>query len=305
MTFSQEYIYKHYIRSIYLKKFLGIVYALLLIPFLLFISCTNIQDESNENIMIVHYIDVGQGDSILVQVNNKNLLIDAGPKDSKKNLLTYLDSLDIETLDYVIATHPHEDHIGNMSKIINDYKIINFYAPKVVTTTRTFEKMIEALNDKSLKISPIKRGINTIDLGANTKVTIFSPISETTENLNNYSPIMKIQYNKTSFLFTGDAESDLEKEVLDSKANLKADVLKLGHHGSSTSTSEEFLKAVSPSLGIISLGIDNSYGHPHKETIDLHAKYKINILRTDIEGTIVLESDGNIITRNKNISKDN
>ena len=246
-------------------------------------SCDLINPNSNPSIedisgkMNVHYIDVGQGDSILVQVNNKNLLIDAGPKSGKDDLLNYLSKLKIEKLDYVIATHPHEDHIGNMADIIKKYEIGAFYAPKVETTTKTFEKMVDALKDKDLKINSIKAGINSIDLGTGTKVSIYSPTKDKYDNLNNYSPIIKIQFGSNSFLFTGDAEKEVEKEVLNTNVDLKADVLKLGHHGSSSSTSEEFFRAVSPSIGVISLGIDNSYGHPHKETLKLLEDNKIKI----------------------------
>ncbi len=210
----------------------------------------------------VHYIDVGQGDASLIQVNNKNILIDAGPYESKDTIINYLKSLNIKTLDYIIATHPHEDHIGSMASIIKSFNVLNFFAPKVYHNTESFLDMINELNKKSLKINILKKGMGSfIDLGNNTLVEIFSPIKENYDNLNNYSPIMKITYENTSFLFTGDAEEDLEKEVLLSDANLSSHVLKIGHHGSSTSTTESFLTAVSPKLSVISVGINNSYKH--------------------------------------------
>lgn len=266
-------------------------------------SCDLINTNSNpalEDIsgkMIVHYIDVGQGDAILVQVNNKNLLLDSGPKSGKDALLNYISKLKIEKFDYVIATHPHEDHIGNMADIIKKYEIDAFYAPKAETTTKTFEKMIDSLKNKDLKINSIKAGINSVDLGTGTKVSIYSPNKDKYDNLNNYSPIIKIQFGSNSFLFTGDAEKEVEKEVLNTNVDLKADVLKIGHHGSSTSTSEAFFRAVSPSISIISLGIDNSYGHPHKETLKLLKDNKIKIFRTDKDGSIVIISDGTNITK--------
>lgn len=247
---------------------------------------------NTNNKMLVHYIDVGQGDSILIQVNNKNLLIDAGPKNNKENLLSYLDSLDLPKLDYIIATHPHEDHIGNMSSIINKYKLGKFYAPKVEHTTSDFEKMVESLITKNLKINVIKTDIDTIDLGEGTKVTILSPFNEEYSNLNDYSPIIKIEYGNNSFLFTGDAEKEIEKELLTKNSNIKADVLKIGHHGSSTSTSAAFLKAVNPDIAVISLGVDNKYGHPHPQTTNLLNSNNTLVYRTDIDGTIVLSSDG-------------
>ena len=244
--------------------------------------------KSNPKIMKVHFINVGQGDSILIQVNNKNLIIDSGPKDNKNNLLKYLNKLNIASFDYVIATHPHEDHIGNMAYLINNYKIYNFYAPKVLSTTTSFETMIEALVRKNLKINIIKANIDTIDLGQDTLVEVFSPNLDTYENLNNYSPIIKITYKNTSFLFTGDAEKLVENEVLNK--NIKSDVLKVGHHGSSTSSSLDFIKTVSPSISVISVGKYNSYNHPNTNTLET-LKNTI-IYRTDLNNNIIIESDG-------------
>ena len=241
-------------------------------------------------LMKVHYIDVGQGDAILVQVNDKNLLIDSGPKSEKKKLNEYLNSLYIPQLDYVIATHPHEDHIGNMSYIINNYKVINFYSPKIQNNTTAFENMAESLSRKNIKIRILKANNKSIDLGENTLVEIFSPNLDIYDNLNNYSPIIKISYGNNSFLFTGDAEENLEEEVISKSFNLKSDVLKIGHHGSSTSTSRNFLEKVNPIITVISVGKDNSYGHPTKETLD---KIKgTSIYRTDINGSTIITSDG-------------
>ncbi len=239
-------------------------------------------------------IDVGQGDSSLIQVNNKNILIDAGPYESKDYLINYLKNLNIKTLDYVIATHPHEDHIGSMNSIIKTFNINNFLAPKVYHNTESFLSMVNELNKKSLKINIIKKGTDDfIDLGNNTKVYVFSPIKDTYDNLNNYSPIIKIVYGNTSFLFTGDAEEDLEKEVLITNSNLSSNVLKIAHHGSSTSTTENFLSAVSPNISVISVGINNSYKHPSIKTLNLLEKYNIKYYRTDEDGTIIIKSDGN------------
>lgn len=247
--------------------------------------------------MFVHYIDVGQGDSILIQVNNKNLLIDAGPKSDKDKLLNYLSSLNLQKIDYVIATHPHEDHIGNMADVIDDYNVLSFYAPKVQSNTKTFEKMIESLKAKNLKINVIKNNINSIDLGENTKVTIFSPSKDSYDDLNNYSPVIKIEYGKTSFLFTGDAEKEVEKEILNNNPDISADVLKVGHHGSSSSTTKEFLSKVNPSIGVISVGKDNTYNHPNDDTMKRLADNKVKVYRTDKEGTIILSSDGSNIMK--------
>ncbi|EEH98754.1 MULTISPECIES: ComEC/Rec2 family competence protein [Clostridium] len=249
---------------------------------------TNIQ--INKNTLQVHFIDVGQGDSILIQVNNKNLLIDSGPNKSEDKLKKYLKKLNISKFDYIIATHPHEDHIGNMSYIINNFDVLNFYAPKVENSTKAFETMVESLIRKDLKIKVLKANIKSIDLGKNIVVDVFSPLSNSYEDLNNYSPIVKISYGNTSFLFTGDAEELSENEVLNAGFDLKCDVLKIGHHGSSSSTSENFLKASNPSIAVISVGEDNTYGHPTDTVLSRLKETKI--YRTDINGNIVITSDG-------------
>lgn len=260
----------------------------------------NSKDDASQiqsNKMLVHYIDVGQGDCILIQVNNKNLLIDSGPKSDKKKLFNYLNSLNLKKLDYVIATHPHEDHIGNMANVINSYRINAFYAPKIQSNTKTFENMVDALKSKKLKINIIKRGTDSINLGTDTRVTIFSPTKNDYENLNNYSPVMKIEYGKTSFLFTGDAQNDIEEEILSNNDDISADILKIGHHGSSTSTSDNFLKKVNPSIGVISVGEGNVYNHPNDDILERLKKNKVTIYRTDTNGTIILSSDGKSITK--------
>lgn len=250
----------------------------------------NTTSSINPNEIKVHFIDVGQGDAILVQVNNKNLLIDSGSKSEKKKLIEYLDRIYISQFDYIIATHPHEDHIGNMGYIINNYKVINFYSPKVQNNTTAFENMAEPLARKNIKIKILKANTTNIDLGENTLVEVLSPNLDNYDNLNNYSPIIKISYGNNSFLFTGDAEEAVEEEVINKSNNLKSDVLKIGHHGSSTSTSKNFLDKINPKIVIISVGKDNSYGHPTKDTL---SKIKgTTIYRTDKDESIVITSDG-------------
>lgn len=281
-------------KKIYMLAF--IVFSLLSI-FMMSCSSPTTKIKPDPHVMLVHYIDVGQGDSILIQVNNKNLLIDSGPKSDEKKLFNYLSSLHLDKLDYVIATHPHDDHIGNMAEVIKKYDVFKFYAPKVQSSTKTFEKMVDALKSKNLKINVIKKGTNSIDLGENTKVSVFSPTKDSYEDLNNYSPVIKIEYGNTSFLFTGDAQADVEKDLLTSNEDIKADVLKIGHHGSSTSTSINFLSKVNPSISVISVGKDNMYNHPSENTIKNLKDSNIIIYRTDIDGTILLSSDGSKITK--------
>ena len=282
-----------YINHKVLKLILAI-WALFI--FIIFLNLNN-NITNCENKMIVHYIDVGQGDCILIQVNNKNLLIDSGPSSSRKDLLDYLEKLNIKKFDYIIATHPHEDHIGNMDTIIKRYSIGSFYSPKVISSSTTFENMISALVDKNLKVNVLKKGFKGIDLGENVKFQVFSPAENLfSDNLNDYSPIIKITFLNNSFLFTGDAEISTEESVLSENNNLNCDILKVGHHGSSTSTSSNFLTSVNPSVAIISVGKNNSYGHPTSETLSLLNYFNIRTIRTDINGTIIAISDG------KNIS---
>ena len=219
--------------------------------------------------------------------------IDAGERGNDQTILDYLKANSVEKLDYIVATHPHSDHIGSMPKVIEGIKVDNIIMPKLpnslVPTTSIYQKLIKAIKASGAKVISAKAG-DTYTLG-DAKITIVGPVG-TPEDLNNASVVMKVVYGKNSFLFTGDAEEKSEKKILTNGADIKADVLKLGHHGSSTSTSEEFLKVVSPSLALISCGKDNDYGHPHKETIEKLEKYNIPYERTDIKGTIVVGSDG-------------
>lgn len=278
------------------NKFFKILSSIFIV--IIFILFFNINNNANfKNKMIIHYIDVGQGDCILIQVNNKNLLIDSGPSTNRKDLLNYLKKINIKKFDYIIATHPHDDHIGNMDTIIKRYDVEEFYSPKVITSSDTFDSLISALVDKNLKINVLKKGTNQINLGKNTTFKVLSPSKDfTSDNLNNYSPIIKINFLNNSFLFTGDAETSDENLVLFENNDLNADILKVGHHGSSTSTSLDFLNLVNPSVAIISVGKNNSFGHPSNEVLSLLDKSNIKTLRTDISGNIIVISDG------KNIS---
>jgi competence protein ComEC len=261
----------------------------------LFSGCSPVATNANKkDVLLVHYIDVGQADSILVQVDGKNLLIDAGNRGDADKIITYLKSHGVKNLDYVIATHPHEDHIGGMSEIIKAFQINNFYAPKKTASTKTFENMIEALNGK--KIISAKAGIH-IQLSQNTNAEFLAPNSDKYEEINNFSAALRLTYGNNHFLFMGDAEKLSEEEIIKNYPEMSADVLKVGHHGSSTSSSKNFLDKVSPKIAIISTGKGNDYGHPHKETLAEFKKRGYIVYRTDIDGTIVLQSDGKNIKR--------
>ena len=284
-------------RKISLKIFAAF---LILLCSLLF-SCSNVNKNSSEdltslNAVKIHFIDVDQGDAILIQYKDKNMLIDSSTQKAEDKFLGYLKKQNIDEFDTVIATHPDEDHIGNMDLVIKNYTIKKFYAPKATSTTKAFESMITELKNKSLKINVLKAG-STIDFSNDVTLEVFAPNSDNYEDSNNYSPIIKLTYGKNSALFTGDAEKLSEKETLQKGYNLKSDILKVGHHGSSTSTSKDFLKAVNPSIAVISCGKNNKYGHPHKETITTLKNNNIQYYRTDTDGTIVLILDGTNIEK--------
>lgn len=276
------------------------ILSIIMLLVLLLTSCNSPPASStnsdSSNILKVHYIDVGQGDSILIQLDGKNMLIDAGTNESTGKLLSYLKNQNIKKLDYVIATHPHEDHIGGMAEVIKSFDIGAFYAPKKVANTRTFEDMVNALKKKNLKINTAKEGV-VINFDSNTNCVMLAPNSDNYEDVNNYSAVIKLTYKNTKFLFTGDAQKLSEKEMVDNGLDLSCDVLKVGHHGSSTSSSAAFLDKSSPKVAVISCGKNNDYGHPHKQTITALNKKNIKIYRTDVDGTVLIESDGKNIVK--------
>ncbi|WP_434293542.1 ComEC/Rec2 family competence protein [Clostridium botulinum] len=285
-----------------LKKKNLIITCLLICLSIVFTACSqqssNAADASNKsNELKVHYIDVGQGDSILVQTKDKNILIDAGTRKSSDSLISYLKKQHIKKLDYVIATHPHEDHIGGMPKVIEEFEISNFYAPKKTANTKIFKDMILQLKKKNLKINVAKKGIS-LDLSNNSSLDFLAPVKDNYENTNDSSAVVKLTHGNTKFLFTGDAEKTSEKDILNSNEDLSSNVLKVGHHGSHSSSSKEFLDKINPKIAIISCGKNNDYGHPHKETMKELNKRNIEVYRTDIDGNIVLTSDGENIKKN-------
>ncbi|WP_160686401.1 ComEC/Rec2 family competence protein [Clostridium sp. C2-6-12] len=271
------------------RKILSIL--LVLVLSLALISCEKATKASN---IKIHYIDVGQGDCELIQIEDKNILIDAGTSDKKA--LDYLKSIGIKKIDYAIATHPHEDHIGSMDDVIKTFDIGAFYSPKVTANTKTFENMVKALKAKDLKMTVPKVG-EEIKIG-NATLTFLAPNNDKYEDINNYSIVVKLNYGSNSFIFMGDAEDISEGEILKKQLDIKADVLKVGHHGSHSSTTQEFLDKVNPKYAVISCEKGNDYGHPHKETLTKLNSKNINVFRTDLNGTIIAESDGKEISFN-------
>ncbi len=246
--------------------------------------------------MAVHFLDVGQGDcSLIVMPNGQTVLIDASTKDEADNILEYISNQNVTHISYFILTHPHADHIGSAQKIVETLSIGKIVMPDVQTDTATFEKLLIAIDKKNIPVHIAKVG-DIISL-ENANMKILGPVKKT-DDLNNMSIVLRFDYGKTSFVFTGDAEKPSEADMLDkfSSSEFRADVIKIGHHGASTSSSTEFLSAIKPDYAVISCGKDNSYGHPHTETINTLNSLGIKYFRTDKVGNIVFSSDGEKVT---------
>ena len=237
----------------------------------------------------IHFVDVGQGDCILINQNGSNMLIDAGNNEDGSLLVNYFKELGIKKFDYVIGTHAHEDHIGGLDNIIKNFSIGKFYMPDVITTTKTFEDVLDALLDKN-------KVFDTPEIGKEFKLNDLEfkvlYVGKDKTDLNNTSIILKMTYKNTSYLFMGDATDVVERILVSDGVDLKSDVLKVGHHGSEYSTIATFLKSVNPRYAIIQVGKDNSYNHPKQITLDKLNKLNIKTYRTDEDGTIILTSDG-------------
>lgn len=265
---------------------------------------SNDKETSNNTItdtqLEIYFFDVGQADSILIKENDYTMLIDGGNQSDGKNLVNYLQNdLNINDIDILVGTHPHEDHIGGLPDIINSLEIGKIYLPNATTTTKIFEKLLDTIEENNYKITVPKINEEFNLNNMNFKV-IYTGTDES--DLNNTSIVLKLEYGKTSYLFTGDATKPTEEKILDK--DITSDVLKIGHHGSSYSTTEEFLNKVNPKYAIIQVGTNNKYNHPSKQTLDKLNKKNIKIYRTDENGTIKLTSDGkniNIETIDTNI----
>lgn len=240
----------------------------------------------NENFS-VSFIDVGQADSVLIRNGNYNMLIDAGNNEDGEKLVNYFKSLGIEEFTYVFATHPHEDHIGGMDDIINNFKIDNYYMSNKLSTTKTFMDVLDALDGRNLKYMVPNKG-DTLKLG-DANIKVIYP-GDDKSNINDSSIVLKVTYGKNSFLLTGDATSNVERKIYNE--NIKSDVLKVAHHGSSYSSIDVFLDKVKPYYAVISVGKNNIYNHPSNKTLEKLNKRNIKVYRTDLDGTIVFISDG-------------
>lgn len=277
-----------------MKKF----FSLLFVAFVCFLFIYEPKVEHSPAIvdtageLVVSYIDVGQGDSIFIEFpGGKTALIDAGEAENVSAVIAHLRQRNCDEIDYLICTHPHSDHIGGMSKVLSSFSVGEVYMPRVEHTSKTYEKLLIQLNNLGLPVYTAKAGA-VLAVEPEIEFVMMAPMSGEYDELNDYSAVLRLTYGESSFLFTGDAEKVSEKEMLDSGQNLTADVLKVGHHGSSTSSHQAFLDAVNPTYAVISCDGNNEYGHPHKKVVKRLDNSGITIYRTDLYGTIMAISDG-------------
>lgn len=240
----------------------------------------------------VHYIDVGQADCELIVCDGEAMLIDGGNAADSSLVVTYLDDMGIDDIAYMLCTHAHEDHVGGLSGPLSNMTVHNVYAPKETSDAKCYKTFEEKAAAQTGKIKHPQTG-DKIKLGS-AEAVFYAP-NEDDDNLNNTSIMCRITYGDTAFLFTGDAEASEEADIMAQGVELSADVLKAGHHGSSSSSSEEFIRVVNPSYTVISCGKDNSYGHPHYETFRTLYYADTVLYRTDMQGHIIAESDGSNI----------
>lgn len=273
-------------------QFRNLLFTLIFIIISLLCGCDKISH------LAIHIIDVGQGDSILIQTPNyKNILIDSGDENSSHILKSYLKKHNVKTLDIMIATHPDSDHIGSLDNIIYDFDVKSFFMPDQQTNTNAYKNLVKACSTKNLAIQHLYKG-DTINIEDNLNLLTLNPsFIRDDNNLN--SIVFKLDFMNKSFLFTGDAEYQNEIDIINSFDLDDVDFLKIGHHGSSSSTNENFLKEVSPDIATISCGYKNQYGHPHRSTLENLSNEGIKVYRTDLLGDIVFFSDGNTIFTKK------
>lgn len=247
--------------------------------------------------LTVHYLDVGQGDSELIQFAGKNILIDAGESDMGSRVISYLQGHNVTSLDLAVATHPHSDHIGGLAAVLKAFPVKHTIDSGQTYSSQTYENLLNIIDKKNINYTVVRRG-QKINLDPRLQITVLNPPAEPVDdNINDNSVVLRLTYGNISFLFMGDAETTGEKSLLSSGLEIHADILKAGHHGSSTSSSPEFLSAVDPDVKIIEVGAGNDYHHPSQKTLNalMHTGEHIEksaIYRTDIDGNIDITTDG-------------
>jgi len=247
--------------------------------------------------LTVHFIDVGQGDAILLEYGDREMLVDAGDNGKGDDVANFVKGEGVTSLDYVVATHPHADHIGGMSVILDEFPIGNFIDSGYPHTTKTYEDMLNKIDSKNIPFTTVKRG-DKIDFASGITVEVLNPGSSYfTDDLNQNSVVLKVTDGQVSFLLMGDAGIEAENAIMHDRYDVDADILKVGHHGSRTASGATFISAVSPDVSVIEVGEDNDYGHPHAEALEILQKAS-TIYRTDYDGTVTVTTDGSTYTVN-------
>ena len=286
-----------------MKRLLSLLLTLALTAVML-CSCNiniNIGEESSAVYggkgLSVHFLDVGQGDSIFAELpNGETMLVDAADNYYGMGIIKYIEKAGYSRIDYLVATHPHADHIGSMAYVVRNFDVRSIMMPKVETGTVQYESLLKAIENKKLKIKNGRAGVNIVKTDDFT-ADVIAPDTFDANDLNNCSLVIKLTCGKRSFLLTGDAG----KGVLNGAKDLQSDVLKAGHHGSKTSLSRSLLEKISPDITVISCGKNNDYGHPHKEVLEMLADAHSTVYRTDKDKTVIISTDGNTLT----VSTDN
>ena len=270
--------------------------TLILLVFILSLSFGIIAHNNVLAELRVHFIDVGQGDSILIQYEEHNMLIDGGDRWNRvgDKLVRYLNQQDVDMVDVLVSTHPHADHIGGLDDVLFNFEVAQIYGSGKVHTTQTYENYLELIDEQNIPFDTPRRGDN-IELG-NLDFKVLHPSRKTDVeeySLNNVSVVLHLVFEEISFLFTGDAEYRAEKEILANiDHEIDSTVLKVPHHGSSSSTNDFFLKEVNPETAVVMVGEDNRYGHPEGEVLRALENKGADVYRTDLHGDIVIKTDG-------------
>lgn len=275
--------------KLYKKSF---AFLLSLVLVFCFTGCVDYQQivstPNAEGELRVHFFDVGQGDSMFCELpNGQSILIDAGETDQGQNVVNKIKNLGYSKIDYVVATHPHSDHIGGLCDVYEAFDIGTTYMPNATHTTSTFEKLLTAIENENCAVIQAKQGVVMLD--GDVYAVFVAPVQEYYDEINNYSACLKLVYGSNSFLFMGDTEDLVEYEITD---NIDVDVVKVSHHGSAKSSCYNFVSRTSASYAVFEVGAGNSYGHPHAEVLDIWTQAQAKILRTDLHGDIVFISDG-------------
>lgn len=249
--------------------------------------------EVPEGEMVVHFLDVGQADCALLASGGRFMLIDGGNNDDAEEITAYLQAAGVEKLDIVVGTHPHEDHIGSLDTVLENFEVEAIYMPDVSVDTATYKDVLKAVKAEGLQVQHPAPG-DVLDFNG-LLVEIFAPVKKY-NNLNNNSIVLRVSVGERAFLFTGDVETPAEYDILEQDFDLSADVLKVSHHGSASSSVEEFLAYTDGEYAVISVGEGNKYNHPEKEALKRLKNYGMEVFRTDKQGTIVCYTDGEEIS---------